>query len=115
MTIQPTREILRQSVRNWIANRLIKRKYSTWSSLNTNDIVININYLWLIFYRYSDAIEYYGAIDDNEMCIDLNMRMQSVLVRPYILDCLCEHNQLSKKDQKGLLDQLHNSTAGHES
>jgi len=24
---------------------------------------------------YSDAIEYYGANDDNEMCIDLNMRM----------------------------------------
>ena len=44
---------------------------------------------------YSDAIEYYGANDDNEMCIDLNMRMQSVLVRPYILDSLCEHNQLS--------------------
>ena len=41
---------------------------------------------------YSDAIEYYGANDDNEMCIDLNMRMQSILVRPYILDCLCEYN-----------------------
>ena len=45
---------------------------------------------------YSDAIEYYGANDDHEMCIDLNMRMQSVLVRPYILDCLCEFNELSK-------------------
>ena len=46
---------------------------------------------------FSDAIEYYGANDDNEMCIDLNMRMQSILVRPYILDCLGEHNNLSKE------------------
>jgi len=49
---------------------------------------------------FSDAIEYFGANDDNEMCIDLNMRMQSILVRPYILDCLCEHNEVSKKEQE---------------
>ena len=48
---------------------------------------------------YSDAIEYYGANDDHEMCIDLNMRMQSVLVRPYILDCLCEHNKVVGEDK----------------
>ena len=49
---------------------------------------------------FSDAIEYYGANDDHEMCIDLNMRMQSILVRPYILDCLCEHNQLSENESQ---------------
>jgi hypothetical protein len=49
---------------------------------------------------YSDAIEYYGANDDHEMCIDLNMRMQSVLVRPYILDCLCEHNKVSGSEKE---------------
>lgn len=55
---------------------------------------------------YSDAIEYYGAQDEDEMCIDLNMRMQSVLVRPYILDALCEHNDVSKNDQQDLMDAL---------
>jgi hypothetical protein len=55
---------------------------------------------------FSDAIEYYGANDDHEMCIDLNMRMQSILVRPYILDCLCEHNQLSKNETKGFRERL---------
>ena len=53
---------------------------------------------------YSDAIEYYGAMDDNEMCIDLNMRMQSILVRPYILDCLCDQNEVSNAD-KGYVKQ----------
>ena len=47
---------------------------------------------------YSDAIEYYGAQDEDEMCIDLNMRMQSVLVRSYILDSLCEHNNVGKSE-----------------
>lgn len=56
---------------------------------------------------YSDAIEYYGANDDHEMCIDLNMRMQSVLVRPYILDCLCEHNQLTTSQTENFKDQLY--------
>lgn len=41
---------------------------------------------------FSEAIEYYGANEDHEMCIDLNMRMQSILVRPYILDSLSEYN-----------------------
>lgn len=56
---------------------------------------------------YSDAIEYYGANDDHEMCIDLNMRMQSVLVRPYILDCLCEHNQLTTDQTQNFKGQLY--------
>lgn len=56
---------------------------------------------------YSDAIEYYGANDDHEMCIDLNMRMQSVLVRPYILDCLCEHNNLSTSQTENFKGKLY--------
>lgn len=56
---------------------------------------------------YSDAIEYYGANDDHEMCIDLNMRMQSVLVRPYILDCLCEHNQLTTSQTENFKGKLY--------
>lgn len=56
---------------------------------------------------YSDAIEYYGSNDDHEMCIDLNMRMQSVLVRPYILDCLCEHNQLTTSQTENFKGQLY--------
>jgi hypothetical protein len=55
---------------------------------------------------FSDAIEYYGANDDNEMCIDLNMRMQSILVRPYILDCLCEHNNVSKEQSRSVRERL---------
>lgn len=55
---------------------------------------------------FSDAIEYYGANDDNEMCIDLNMRMQSILVRPYILDCLCEHNNLSREQSRSVRERL---------
>jgi hypothetical protein len=55
---------------------------------------------------YSDAIEYYGANDDNEMCIDLNMRMQSVLVRPYILDSLCDYNNVSKSNQAAVKREL---------
>ena len=60
---------------------------------------------------YSDAIEYYGANDDHEMCIDLNMRMQSVLVRPYTLDCLCEHNQLTTSQTENFKDQLYGAAA----
>ena len=40
------------------------------------------------------------------MCIDLNMRMQSVLVRSYILDALCEHNDVGKKEQEGFMQAL---------
>lgn len=56
---------------------------------------------------YSDAIDYFGAMDDHEMCIDLNMRMQSVLVRPYILDCLCEHNQLTQSQATTFKEKLY--------
>ena len=55
---------------------------------------------------FSDAIEYFGANDDHEMCIDLNMRMQSILVRPYILDCLCEHNEVTKKEELEMKERL---------
>jgi hypothetical protein len=44
------------------------------------------------------------------MCIDLNMRMQSVLVRPYILDCLCEHNQLTTSQTENFKDKLYGNT-----
>ena len=37
---------------------------------------------------YSDAIEYFGYLDDHTKCTELQMRMQSILVRPYVLDCL---------------------------
>ena len=42
---------------------------------------------------YSQAIEYYGFIDDVDRCADLNMRMQGILVRPYILDSLSRINE----------------------
>jgi hypothetical protein len=64
---------------------------------------------------YSDAIEYYGANDDNEMCIDLNMRMQSVLVRPYILDCLCDHNHVSNKEKNMVSEKLEDARTNFES
>jgi hypothetical protein len=37
---------------------------------------------------YSDAIEYHGYMDNHQKCLELQMRMQSILVRPYVLDCL---------------------------
>jgi hypothetical protein len=64
---------------------------------------------------YSDAIEYYGANDDHEMCIDLNMRMQSVLVRPYILDCLCDHNHVSSKEKSSVSEKLEGGKTNFES
>jgi hypothetical protein len=63
---------------------------------------------------YSDAIEYYGANDDHEMCIDLNMRMQSVLVRPYILDCLCDHNHVSKSEKTDVSEKLEDAKTNFE-
>ena len=64
---------------------------------------------------YSDAIEYYGANDDHEMCIDLNMRMQSVLVRPYILDCLCDHNHVSSTEKIDVSEKLEDAKTNFES
>ena len=37
---------------------------------------------------YSEAIEYFGFIDQVDKCGELQMRMQSILVRPYVLECL---------------------------
>lgn len=37
---------------------------------------------------YSEAIEYFGFLDDQVKCSELQMRYQSILVRPYVLDCL---------------------------
>jgi len=37
---------------------------------------------------YSSAIEYFGYIDQSQKCFDLQKRMQSILVRDYILDSL---------------------------
>jgi len=37
---------------------------------------------------YSEAIEYFGYIDQVDRCIELQMRMQSILVKPYVLECL---------------------------
>lgn len=61
---------------------------------------------------YSDAIEYYGAQDDNEMCIDLNMRMQSVLVRPYILDALQDHENLDRQQKQEMYEELVDAESG---
>ena len=45
---------------------------------------------------YSDAIEYYGYMDQHEKCLDLQMRMQGILVKPYILDCLSRFEKDTK-------------------
>jgi hypothetical protein len=44
---------------------------------------------------YSDAIEYYAYMDENDMSMDLTVRMQSLLVRPYILDALTRYHDES--------------------
>ena len=62
---------------------------------------------------FSEAIEYYGANEDHEMCIDLNMRMQSILVRPYILDSLSEHNQVTDQESREMKYRLSASESGN--
>ena len=37
---------------------------------------------------YSEAIEYFAFVEQEQRCMELQMRMQSILVRPYVLDCL---------------------------
>ena len=37
---------------------------------------------------YSEAIEYFGYIDQVDRCYELQMRMQSILVKPHVLECL---------------------------
>lgn len=46
---------------------------------------------------YSDAIEYHGYMDNHQKCLELQMRMQDILVRPYILDCLSRFEQENKE------------------
>ena len=48
---------------------------------------------------YSQAIEYYGFIDDPETCQDLNLRMQRILVKEHVLDAL----SIIEKKQRGML------------
>lgn len=42
---------------------------------------------------YSEAIEYFGYIDQVDRCYELQMRMQSILVKPYVLACLNRFEQ----------------------
>ena len=53
---------------------------------------------------YSEAIEYFGFVDQVERCGELQMRMQSILVRPYVLECLeryeKEHLEQEKQNPK---------------
>lgn len=37
---------------------------------------------------YSEAIEFFGYKDQLDKCAELQMRMQSILVKPYVLECL---------------------------
>ena len=48
---------------------------------------------------YSDAIEYHGYLDNSQKCQELQMRMQSILVRPYVLDCLSRYENEAKEKQ----------------
>lgn len=43
---------------------------------------------------YSDAIEYFGYLDDHTKCTELQMRMQGILVRPYVLNCLARFERV---------------------
>ena len=49
---------------------------------------------------YSDAIEYFGYIDQVERCGELQMRMQSILVRPYVLECLNRFEQQHLEEEQ---------------
>ena len=49
---------------------------------------------------YSDAIEYFGFLDDHKQCLELQMRMQGILVRPYVLDCLAKFEREQKERDK---------------
>ena len=37
---------------------------------------------------YTEAIGYYGFMENYTKCTELLSRMQGVLVKPYVLDCL---------------------------
>ena len=49
---------------------------------------------------YSGAIEYFGYKDDQVRCQELQMRYQSILVRPYVLDCLARIDAEEQKKAK---------------
>ena len=57
---------------------------------------------------YSEAIEYFGFIDQVDRCGELQMRMQSILVKPYVLKCLeryeKEHLEEDKKQPKKIIE-----------
>lgn len=42
------------------------------------------------------AIEYYGYIDEVDTCMDLNLRMQSILVKQHVLEALYTHEEKRK-------------------
>ena len=46
---------------------------------------------------YSDAIEYHGYLENTQKCGELQMRMQSVLVKPHVLDCLARYEAEAKQ------------------
>ena len=48
--------------------------------------------LQTLLHLYGQAIEYYGSVDKNEICVDLNARMQQLLVRPEVLEALETHH-----------------------
>ena len=47
-----------------------------------------------------EAIEYYGYMDEIETCMDLNMRMQSILVKQHVLEALNTHEQLNNEEEE---------------
>merc|ERR1712188_90249 len=49
---------------------------------------------------YSQAIEYFGYVDQPQRCTDLQKRMQSILVRDYILDSLSRYDQERKAKEE---------------
>jgi len=51
---------------------------------------------------YSEAIEYFGYIDQVDRCYELQMRMQSILVKPYVLECLNRFEQERLEDEARL-------------
>lgn len=50
-------------------------------------------------------------MDDNEKCMDLNLRMQSILVRPYILDAL-SHYEIEARGKRLLVERLRKRSSG---
>jgi len=53
-----------------------------------------------LMHLYSEAIEYFGFMDQPDKCMQLQMRMQSILVRPYVLDCLTRFENKRYEEEK---------------